>query len=160
MIARRALNTGKLLTLLQRQVSLLGGDEQSRDLFLYLLQLSSVPYFTMLQQWIFKGLVEDPFNEFMVKEHTKISKDNLHKYYNDSYWERRYALVSEHIPSFLAPFQGSCRLTPDTILTTGKYLNVLQQCGTKHFLEGGNGWVDAQKRSSLRPKRRCCLTRP
>lgn len=45
----------------------------------------------MLEQWIYKGVVDDPFSEFMVREDVTISRDSTVKTYNDAYWERRYA---------------------------------------------------------------------
>lgn len=41
--------------------------------------------------------------------------------YDAKYWRQRYSLKSS-IPSFLSDVAG-------TILTTGKYLNVMRECG-------------------------------
>ena len=42
--------------------------------------------------------------------------------YSDDYWEKRYTLRRDRVPSFLLPLT-------DQILRTGKYLNVIKQCG-------------------------------
>ena len=41
--------------------------------------------------------------------------------YDDDYWEKSYCLWVDRIPTFLHQYA-------DTILCTGKYLNVIQQC--------------------------------
>src|SRR5690606_4666248 len=43
---------------------------------------------------------------------------------NDTYWEMRYTLKRQNLPSFLAK-------DSEKILTTGKYLNVIRECGLK-----------------------------
>jgi gamma-tubulin complex component 2 len=40
----------------------------------------------------------------------------------DGYWEKRYMVRRERVPSFLGQHT-------DKILRTGKYLNVIRQCG-------------------------------
>jgi hypothetical protein len=46
----------------------------------------------MLIRWISTGYLSDPFDEFMVKESTHISKSVLESDYTDEYWERRYTV--------------------------------------------------------------------
>lgn len=41
-----------------------------------------------------------------------------------TYWEKRYTIRSEQFPNFL-------RRVKDKILTAGKYLNVIRECGHK-----------------------------
>jgi hypothetical protein len=36
-------------------------DASIRDLFAFLLEKSSLPYFNILKKWIFSGVLEDPF---------------------------------------------------------------------------------------------------
>lgn len=48
-------------------------------------------------------------------------QDSLAQDYDAKYWRQRYSL-KEGIPGFLANIAG-------TILTTGKYLNVMRECG-------------------------------
>ena len=55
-------------------------------------QAACCPYFSLLERWIHRGEVADPYGEFMVEEHEDIVKDRLHKEYNDTYWERRYTI--------------------------------------------------------------------
>lgn len=48
-------------------------------------------------------------------------QESLTQDYDARYWRQRYSL-KDGIPSFLANIAG-------TILTTGKYLNVMRECG-------------------------------
>lgn len=50
-----------------------------------------------------------------------ILQESLTQDYDAKYWRQRYSL-KDGIPSFLANIAG-------TILTTGKYLNVMRECG-------------------------------
>lgn len=50
-----------------------------------------------------------------------ILQESLTQDYDAKYWRQRYSL-KDGIPSFLASMAG-------TILTTGKYLNVMRECG-------------------------------
>ena len=54
----------------------------------------------------------------------ELGKEKLQNVYNDSYWEQHYSIVRERIPRFLEPFA-------EKILNTGKYLNVIRECGIK-----------------------------
>ena len=44
-----------------------------------------VPYFETLEKWIYKGLIVDPYSEFLVEENEVIGKEKLQEDYNDSY---------------------------------------------------------------------------
>lgn len=51
----------------------------------------------------------------------RILQESLTQDYDAKYWRQRYCL-KDGIPSFLANIAG-------TILMTGKYLNVMRECG-------------------------------
>ncbi|PNI16642.1 TUBGCP2 isoform 9 [Pan troglodytes] len=57
----------------------------------------------------------------MVEEH-ELRKERIQEDYNDKYWDQRYTIVQQQIPSFLQKMA-------DKILSTGKYLNVVRECG-------------------------------
>lgn len=48
-------------------------------------------------------------------------QESLSQDYNATYWQKRYSLRPE-IPEFLAS-------SAEIILTTGKYLNAIRECG-------------------------------
>ena len=63
----------------------------------------------------------DPGRDFFMEDHEVVGRSTLPAEYNDDYWEKRYCLRVDRIPTFLHQYA-------DTILRTGKYLNVIQQC--------------------------------
>ena len=50
-------------------------DRSIRELYEFVLEKSSVPYITILKKWIFEGILEDTFEEFIVKENTEFKKE-------------------------------------------------------------------------------------
>jgi len=58
----------------------------------------------------------------MVAEEESVSKETVSEDFTTAYWEKRYTLRPHQVASFLARHQ-------DRVLTTGKYLNVLRECG-------------------------------
>ncbi|CAM9679069.1 unnamed protein product, partial [Phaeothamnion confervicola] len=87
------------------------GDAGIRRLFDFLLERAAAPYFEMLTLWIYHGELDDPYGEFMVREEDSFNKSHVEEDYNAQYWEGRYTLQHHNI------------------LTTGKYLNVVRECG-------------------------------
>lgn len=112
---------GSTLTLLHDRTYNFTGDSQAQELCLYLTKAASVPYFEILEKWIYRGIIKDPYSEFMVEEH-ELQKEKIQEDYNDKYWDQRYTIVQHRIPSFLQKMA-------DKILSTGKYLNVVRECG-------------------------------
>ena len=72
-----------------------------RDLFNFLLDKAAVPYFSILRKWIFSGVLEDPFNEFLIRENRQWKKENIGLDLNDRYWEERFTFRDEMVPIFL-----------------------------------------------------------
>jgi len=58
-------------------------DKSIKDLFEFLLEKSAQPYFQILKKWIFYGILEDPFQEFIVKENKSYLKENVETDFND-----------------------------------------------------------------------------
>ncbi|XP_069044967.1 gamma-tubulin complex component 2 [Lepisosteus oculatus] len=112
---------GSTLSLLHDRTFNYTGDSQAQELCLYLTKAASVPYFEILEKWIYRGIIKDPYSEFMVEEH-ELQKEKIQEDYNDKYWDQRYTIVQLRIPSFLQKMA-------DKILSTGKYLNVVRECG-------------------------------
>eukprot|EP00741_Cyanophora_paradoxa_P002064 tig00000545_g2000.t1 len=121
---RPGVSGGALLNALHALSATSGGDKASRDLFAFLLERASAPYFEMLQSWIYTGKFRDPYGEFMIEENERLRKENVGEDFNDKYWEQRYTLEWAHVPEFLKKYA-------EKILTTGKYLNVVAECGRR-----------------------------
>ncbi|XP_057317649.1 gamma-tubulin complex component 2-like [Hydractinia symbiolongicarpus] len=111
-----------ILTLLHEKTESFTGDPKGRDLCLYLTQAACTAYFEILQRWIYEGVIKDPYEEFLVAEHESVQKERVTEDYNDQYWEQHYTIERERIPKFL-------ERVAEKILRTGKYLNVIRQCG-------------------------------
>lgn len=107
-VSKGACRGGKTLSTLHSLTTGYTGDERSQELCLHLVKAACAPYFEMLGYWVFQGEVRDPYGEFMVEEHGTIAKDRLHLEYNDAYWERRYTVCQENIPSFLEHVSDTC----------------------------------------------------
>eukprot|EP00118_Oscarella_pearsei_P007621 m.37909 g.37909 ORF g.37909 m.37909 type:complete len:927 (+) comp32477_c0_seq6:89-2869(+) len=113
---------GHLLSLLHTLTTGYVGDPSAQEFCLFLTQKACVPYFELLEQWIYQGVIRDPYAEFLVSEHRDVRKDRLKNRYNDAYWDRRYTICRDRIPIFL-------QKVTDMVLRTGKYLNVTRECG-------------------------------
>jgi len=96
-------------------------DQKQKELFAYLLEKASLPYIDMLTKWIYYGIIEDPYEEFLIRERKDVLKEKINREYNDSYWEQRFVFREAQIPIFLQ------KLTVK-VLYTGKYLNVIREC--------------------------------
>lgn len=110
-----------VLNILYEKTITLMGDAKSEELCVLLLQQACVPYFEMLEKWIYKGIITDPYGEFLVEQEFS-EKEKIEDLYNDTYWERRHSLCRERIPVFLEK-------VAEKILNAGKYLNVVLRCG-------------------------------
>lgn len=40
---------------------------------------------TMVEDWIYRGLINDPYNEFMINEDKDINKDKIKEDFNEKY---------------------------------------------------------------------------
>ncbi|KAK4785853.1 hypothetical protein SAY86_002542 [Trapa natans] len=110
-----------LLNLLQSQAKAMAGDNAVRSLLERMTQRANNAYLGILERWVYEGVIDDPYGEFFIKENKSLLKESLTQDNDAKFWRERYSL-KDGIPSFLANIAG-------TILTTGKYLNVMRECG-------------------------------
>ncbi|CAK1551881.1 unnamed protein product [Leptosia nina] len=121
-IGKSELRGGAVLTVLHEKTSTLMGDVRAQEIALFLTERACRPYFDILDCWIHKGIVTDPFHEFMIQDNELVNKEELPLDYSADYWEKRYSIQMDRVPQFLEKFTN-------IILRTGKYLNVISQCG-------------------------------
>ena len=112
---------GALLNVIYR-LMINSSDKSIRDLFEFILEKSSVPYLNSLKKWIFEGILDDHFEEFIVKENTEFKKEQVNNDLNNLYWLERFTFRQDMIPNFLLKYK-------DKVLRTGKYLNVIREMG-------------------------------
>ncbi|XP_044483375.1 gamma-tubulin complex component 2 [Mangifera indica] len=110
-----------VLNLLQSQAKAMAGDNTVRSLLEKMTQCASNAYLGILERWVYEGVIDDPYGEFFIAENKSLQKESLTQDYDAKYWRQRYSL-KDGIPTFLANIAG-------TILTTGKFLNVMRECG-------------------------------
>ncbi|KAI9357947.1 Spc98 family-domain-containing protein [Zopfochytrium polystomum] len=115
---------GATLGIIANATVTMSGDPIAKKILASILEKASVPYYKMLRKWIHHGLIDDPFDEFMVYERKGMSKEQIAQDYNDVYWDQRYTLRKDRIPKFVASFS-------EKVLLAGKYLNVVRECGEK-----------------------------
>lgn len=113
-----------VLSHLHARIKRLEGDRAAQQLIIGLTRKAAEPYMQMLQLWIQKGVIVDRGQEFLVEDNEVIHRDELPEHYSDDYWEKRYTVRRDRIPTFLEKYS-------DKILRTGKYLNVIRQCGKR-----------------------------
>ena len=118
--AKRKKGAAVLETLTSR-LRHLSGDPVARKILSHLLRDASVPYTEMLNMWIHHGLIVDPHEEFMIREQSSIKKEGLKEDYTGVYWDKRYTIRKNDVPSQLEDVK-------DRILLAGKYLNVVREC--------------------------------
>ena len=123
-IERVGCRGGAVLSLLHAKTCSLFGDQEAFHHSLSLTQAACAPYLEMTERWIYQGAVMDPYKEFMVIDDKQLRKDRLTAEYNDAYWNSRYTVNQEMIPSFLEK-------AAEKILHAGKYLNVIRECGVE-----------------------------
>ncbi|XP_057984808.1 gamma-tubulin complex component 2-like isoform X5 [Hevea brasiliensis] len=110
-----------VLNLLQSQSKAMAGDSAVRSLLEKMTQCASSAYLGILERWVYKGVIDDPYGEFFIAENKYLHEESLTQDYDAKYWKSRYSL-KEGIPSFFANIAG-------TILTTRKCLNFMRECG-------------------------------
>ncbi|KAK9817974.1 hypothetical protein WJX72_005158 [[Myrmecia] bisecta] len=139
--SQQRLRGSALLNLLHSWAARVAGDAAARRLVHKLLQAACCPYFRSLERWLCEGVVDDPYSEFMVQENKAVSKDSLSEDEQSAYWYHRYTLRPAEAASKAGRSTGSAAADPPhdvpiflegsktTILTTGKYLNAIRECG-------------------------------
>lgn len=60
-----------------------------------------MPYFEMLEHWIFVGEIKDPYGEFLIEEREDMRKEILNENVYDNYWFQRYTIRESMKPVFL-----------------------------------------------------------
>ena len=85
----------------------------------------------MLEDWIYKGQINDPYNEFMIVEDKDITKEKLKEDFNEKFWERKYSLNRANMPKIFTDLG-------EKILLTGKYLNAIYETGKVGFINDMN----------------------
>ncbi|KZT25586.1 gamma-tubulin complex, DGRIP84/SPC97 component [Neolentinus lepideus HHB14362 ss-1] len=153
---------GEVLAIIYERVQNMSGDPAANKLYSTLLRAAGRPYVTMVQTWITRGKLLDPYGELCVKESKSINRGTLEIDYVDEYWDKRYTLRDGStlsgpskrqagvpaVRSISGRLPGGACIPPllerwkHKILLAGKYLNVIRECGIEtksHLQESENG---------------------
>ncbi|KAK7085564.1 Exportin 7 [Halocaridina rubra] len=119
-ISKSGAHGGAVLSLLHDRTLSLTGCGHLQNVMIYLTQAAAEPYMSMLSKWLYRGIINDYYQEFMVvdRETGNVEVEDI----TDEYWEKRYAIIPQKVPTFL-------KTHDNIILRTGKYLNVIRQSG-------------------------------
>lgn len=111
---------GVALNILYSQIADHTGNHQAFNFLTTIYNLISIDYVAMLNKWLGDGIVDDQFDEFLIKENavSSIFDANSEKYWDELYTIRIDGLVH----------QCSFNETQAKLLATGKYLNVFKAC--------------------------------
>ncbi|XP_031775581.1 gamma-tubulin complex component 6 isoform X2 [Apis florea] len=88
--------------------------------FYSLLKSCCEVYFRFLQKWIFEGICDDIYGEFMIKTRPQYLRSRSHKF-----WTKSFSIYNDAVPSFLNDLAES-------ILQCGKTVRLLRICDSKN----------------------------
>ncbi|XP_078035219.1 gamma-tubulin complex component 6 [Augochlora pura] len=77
-------------------------------------------YFRFLQKWMFEGICDDIYGEFMIKTRPQYLRNRDHKF-----WTKSFSLRNEAVPGFL-------NVLTESILQCGKTVRLLRICSAKN----------------------------
>ena len=72
-----------------------------------------------MQRWLFEGVCEDSYDEFMIKTKSKYLNVKAHRF-----WTRAFEINTKNVPGFLSDLT-------DSILECGKAIRLLKICDPK-----------------------------
>lgn len=116
----RIVKGGLILKTIEKRIQVVRGDPRSVAFLYSLYDKVSEHYLAMLNDWLLIGEFQDLYDEFLIK----LSDDNGQSVYTESYWDTKFVLRKEGL---LHQFLN--REIQYKILFTGKYLNILKECG-------------------------------
>ncbi|KAJ6249429.1 gamma-tubulin complex component 2 [Anaeramoeba flamelloides] len=163
---------GMIINIIHTNFQNYNDDLHSRSLFLFLLERVCQPYLQMLENWLFQGTIEDPYEEFLIIENKKLKKTVLKHKFENNYWEGKYTIrkFKKNIDvlkmddydydeisltnkqkqmGYLPYFLKKCS---KKLLIAGKYLNVIKECGIEidcPFIEPFIFSLDEQEYESI-----------
>lgn len=119
-----------LLNLLHHHLRISTGNRTSQSVLQKLLEAACVPYFEILEKWLCEGILDDPYGEFIIQENPNVGLLSTTHDLQSAYWRHRYSLRwsspqfegDGRMPNFLEEYE-------EMIVTTGKYLSALRECG-------------------------------
>ncbi|ONH69683.1 Spindle pole body component SPC97 [Cyberlindnera fabianii] len=114
---------GLVLNIVHEKILSNSGDIKSKEFLDVLFKNISRSYVSMLNDWITKGDLNDPHGEFFIT--TNLARDfKVNSLNSEQYWDSKYVIKKDGLPRQFADKDLQLK-----VLHTGKYLNVLKECG-------------------------------
>ncbi|KAK5581279.1 hypothetical protein RB653_001310 [Dictyostelium firmibasis] len=89
------------------------GDQDIRILIQNIMFKICQPLFSMIRLWLFKGEINDPYQEFFIRQHESVQLEKT--------WKEKFAIVARLLPTFISiPLAKR-------ILIIGKSINYMKQ---------------------------------
>ena len=111
------------------------GDPYIRQFAQKVLGQITIPWYAMLKSWIYEGSLQDPFQEFFVREKTpetkstRYSSESSSTNTKSSVWHGRYTLEQSLVPGFIG------EQVAKKVLLIGKSLNFIREdCGEEGYV--------------------------
>ncbi|KAF6013737.1 hypothetical protein HII13_000984 [Brettanomyces bruxellensis] len=115
----RFVKGGVILCLLQQNIDECKGNSKFYQYLRYVFGYVSKDYVEMLNNWLQFGIIDDPYNEFLIREATESDKKN----FDAMQWADKFTIKREGL---LRQFEETeCQ---KKIILTGKYLSVFREC--------------------------------
>ncbi|KAH3669384.1 hypothetical protein OGAPHI_001505 [Ogataea philodendri] len=109
---------GLVLSFIQSAIDQHKGNTTAYQFLVNLFNKVSQNYVVMLNSWLEKGSIEDPHEEFLIHQTTEGSR------VSEDYWADKFTIRSEGLLKQFYPPNVQKK-----VILTGKYLNVLKECG-------------------------------
>lgn len=114
---------GLVLNIIQERINAYNGDSLSYNFLNDMFESVSESYVKQLNQWLIKGEIDDPFEEFLIKKNNNLSKNYIIKVNLEKYWDELYMTKADGL---ITQFQS--KEIQAKILSTGKFLNIFKNC--------------------------------
>ncbi|KAI5383338.1 hypothetical protein KIW84_070665 [Lathyrus oleraceus] len=111
------------------QAKAMAGDNAVRLLLEKMTQCASRAYMSILERWVYEGVIDDPYGEFFIAGDKSLQKESLTRDYDAKYWRQRYSLKDE--------LGGTC----NTVMIANISLSILSFGETQNTLH----WADKAK---------------
>ena len=120
----RCCKGGLLLRAIQERMLKFKGDLTSYEFLSHVFDETSTVFVTMLNQWLTEGVINDPFDEFMICVAKLSSKMlQLFRAKSEFYWNELFYVKQDGL---LLQFQN--KQIQRKVLDTGKYLSIFKLC--------------------------------
>lgn len=108
---------GAVLSILHEKTQNVVGNMKAYAFCLEMTKTACEPYFRILEHWLTRGTIHDPYGEFFIEENKQLKGEEIE---DDIYWEHYFQIIPNRVPLFLKKFA-------DKIFMTGKYISVIRK---------------------------------